>query len=178
MKGMRLRVPKGDKVRPTPARVRESLFSILGQRVVDARVLDLFAGSGALGLECLSRGAAHALFVEKDRAVLQVLRENLRGTRVEARAEVRARDVAGALVQLAGEGRSFDLILMDPPYAAGLVGPTLTALATHGLLSEDGIIVIDHPATEALPSGVGGELTRTDRRIYGDTAIALYERER
>lgn len=112
--GIPLKVPQGD-TRPTTDRVREALFSMLGSRVAGARVLDLFAGSGALGIEALSRGAASALFIEHHRAAAEVLRGNLQKTRV-AGASLRQMDVFRTLAELARAGQVFDLIFADPPY--------------------------------------------------------------
>ena len=116
-KGRRLAAPDGLSVRPTPNRVREAVFNSLYSldAIEDARVLDLFAGTGALGIEALSRGAAEAVFVERDPAVARVLRGNLEATGLAGAATVMVADVDRALVQLAG--RRFDVALVDPPYA-------------------------------------------------------------
>src|SRR5881397_1436460 len=112
-----LKVPKGFDLRPTPDLVRQAIFNSLGERVTGARVLELFAGTGALSLECLSRGAAHALCVEKSNRNAEFLRQNLRSAQLDtARLEVRVQDVFTALAQLASVDRQFDLILADPPY--------------------------------------------------------------
>lgn len=168
-KGLTLRVPRGSKVRPTPQRVRESLFSILGDRVRGARVLDLFAGSGSLGLECLSRGAASAVFVERDRDVVTVLCENVRSVRGEA--QIVPREAARALRDLAREGARFELVLMDPPYSRGLVEPTVEAAAA--VLAPGGLVVVDHPSSEPPPDRIG-PLALVDRRVFGDTAVAMF----
>ena len=172
-KGLTLRVPRGSKVRPTPQRVRESLFSILGERVVGARVLDLFAGSGSLGLECLSRGARSAVFVERDRDVASVLRENLRAFKAGDEARLLLRDVPRALRELSRDAERFDLVVMDPPYSRGLVEPTVEAVDAAGLLAPGGLIVVDHPAGEPPPAQIGS-LVLVDRRVFGDTAVALF----
>lgn len=160
-------------MRPTPQRVRESLFSVLGDRVDGARVLDLFAGSGSLGLECLSRGAAHATFVERDRAVVSVLLQNLKAARVGETSELVVREVARALRDMADRGTQFDLVLMDPPYGRGLVEPTIAALDAGGLVAPGGLVVVDHPSTEPPPDRIGS-LELVDRRVFGDTAVAMF----
>lgn len=159
-------------MRPTPQRVRESLFSVLGDRVEGARVLDLFAGSGALGLECLSRGAASAVFVERDRAVAAVLRQNVESAGA-ARCQVLVREASSAVRDLGRQGARFDLVFLDPPYGRGLVEPTVEALGAAGLVAPDGLVVVDHPAGEP-PGPRIGSLVLVDRRVFGDTAVAMF----
>lgn len=148
-RGRRLRFPPGVEIRPTPDRVRETLFNWLQPRIVGARVLDLFAGSGALGLEALSRGAAHATFIEKDRRGAVAIEALLREWQ-EANASVICSD---ALSWLAG-ARSlapFDVVFLDPPYDAGLLGTAATALAHSRLLAPDARIYVEIRAREPLP---------------------------
>jgi 16S rRNA (guanine966-N2)-methyltransferase len=171
--GRTLRVPQGG-VRPTAERVREALFSMLAHRgALDAaRVLDAFAGSGALGLEALSRGAAHAVFVEKSRTVARVLAENIALLALTSRSRVVQRDVASALRACASSGESFDLCFVDPPYASGLAAPTLTLLAESGLLSSRCVLVAESDRRHA-PGPIAGLALALERR-YGDTLISLY----
>ncbi len=163
-KGRRLQAPRGSRTRPTADRVREALFSMLGD-VSDARVLDLYAGSGALGIEALSRGAESALFVERDQAALAALRRNLDA--VGARADVRRQDVLRFLARPEG---TFDLVFCDPPYDdAPAVAAALTD-ALPALLDEDARIVTEsdkrNPLVLSLPLVV--------ERAYGDTRIAIH----
>lgn len=167
-KGRRLEAPKGDDVRPTADRVKEAMFASLQPVVPGARVLDLFAGSGALGLEALSRGAVAVTFVERDRRALEVLRRNvttvgLSGTQVVA--EPVARALAGELA-----GGPFDLVLADPPYRlpkAGLAG-LLTALLGH--LVPGATVMLERPARDGTPPWPA-QLRQGDPRRYGDTAL-------
>jgi 16S rRNA (guanine(966)-N(2))-methyltransferase RsmD len=140
-RGARLKAPKGLSTRPTSDRVKESLFSILGGRVAGRRVLDLFAGTGSLGLEALSRGAADTVFV--DRATENVLRENAEHTRLAETARVVRGDVFAALSRLSDEGEQFDLVFCDPPYGRGLWERVLTALDGLPLLSETALVVVE-----------------------------------
>lgn len=173
-RGRRLAVPRGRAVRPTPDRVREALFSILGERCLGARVADLCAGTGALGLEALSRGARSVLFVEQDRAVAEVLRENVARVGLEG-AEVLVRDAPAALAALARQGApAFDLVLADPPFASGLVPALAQALVDGALLAQGGLLVIEHPAGDALK--LPG-LTQVDARCYGSVALEFLENE-
>ena len=150
-RGCRLKTPKGEATRPTADRIKESLFNILGRRVEAAHVLDLFAGTGALGLEALSRGAASALFVDERTASL--IEENAAKTRLLECAEVVRADVLRLLTRLGGAGRSFDLIFCDPPYRQGLWEKVLSSVDREGLLAPDGCMIVEHGAgEETLPA--------------------------
>lgn len=157
--GRILKVPKGLDVRPTPDLVKQALFNSLGARVVDARVLELFAGTGALALDCLSRGAAHAVCVEKASNHARLLRENLRLTGLPAAAlEVRTQDVFAALPQLAAAGARFALVLADPPYGEKNVGARSRSCAQQlldnaqlpQLLGPGGLLVLGHAHRDTL----------------------------
>jgi 16S rRNA G966 N2-methylase RsmD len=129
LKGRRLLTPRGATTRPTADQVRIALMDALGPWLPDARVLDLFAGAGGVGLEALSRGAAHATFVERDPRALAALVENIRTLDVESRTYVVRGDVARQLERLAGEGRRFEIIFLDPPYATDVGGRARAAPA-------------------------------------------------
>lgn len=171
--GRTLRVPRG-AVRPTAERVREALFSMLAHRAAleGARVLDLFAGSGALGLEALSRGAASAVFVERMRAVARVLEENIAALGLGPRSRVVQRDAESALQGLAASGERFDLCFVDPPYASALARPALALLAEGGLLSSRALVVAESDRRHA-PGPIAGLALALERR-YGDTLISFY----
>lgn len=164
--------PKGDLTRPTPDRVRESLFSMLAAEVPGARVLDLFAGTGALGLEALSRGAEIAVFVEKGRPALAALEKNV-GVVGLGGAEVMPIPAERALERLRALGRRFDLVFLDPPYALGLLEPTLAALVEGGLLLPQATIVCEHHGRDE-PPGAPEELERVHTRPFGDVALTFY----
>ena len=165
-RGCRLKTPKGEATRPTADRIKESLFNILGRRVEAAHVLDLFAGTGALGLEALSRGAASALFVDERTASL--IEENATKTRLLERAEVVRADVLRILTRLGGAGRSFDLIFCDPPYRQGLWEKVLSSVDREGLLAPGGCMIVEHGAEEeALPALENLRCVREER--YGKT---------
>jgi len=171
-KGRRLAPVKG-RVRPTAAKVREAVFSILGPAVGGLRVLDLFAGTGALGIEALSRGAATAVFVEDHPESLKVLRRNLADFGLADRTTVWPLPVATALKQLAGRGESFGLAFLDPPYGGGAAVTALNALAELPLLAPGARVVVEHCRRESLPEACG-VLTRLSVRRYGDTQVAFY----
>lgn len=164
-RGCRLKTPKGEATRPTADRIKESLFNILGRRVEEARVLDLFAGTGALGLEALSRGAASALFVDERTASL--IEENAAKTRLLEHAEVVRADALRVLARLGALGRSFDLIFCDPPYRRGLWEKALSSVDRGGLLTPDGCMIVEHGTEEALPALQNLRCVREE--IYGRT---------
>jgi 16S rRNA (guanine966-N2)-methyltransferase len=159
-------VPKHG-VRPTPARVKESLFAILGERVDDAVVLDLFAGSGALGFEALSRGARHVTFVEANAKVAELLREAASELGVDEQCEVFAMRAERAVARLRDP---CDIVFVDPPYASGFPSVALDALRSRGLLSDDAVVVYEHSG-HASPETPGFSVTREER--YGDVVIAF-----
>jgi 16S rRNA (guanine966-N2)-methyltransferase len=171
-KGAILRTIKGDSVRPTQDRVREALFSILGDKVVGATVLDLYAGSGGLGLEALSRGAVSCTFVERSRPVAAVLQENI--DRIGAQnCRVFTAPTDRALPRLAADGIRFDIVFMDPPYGKDLVPTTMQRLGHHKLLNSQGRVVAEHEYRNALPTEIP-PFYRIDTRRYGDSSFTIY----
>jgi 16S rRNA (guanine966-N2)-methyltransferase len=171
-KGRRL-APVQGRIRPTAAKVREAVFSILGSAVDGVRVLDLFAGTGALGIEALSRGAAAAVFVEDHPESLKVLRRNLEALGLSGRTTVWPLPVTAAVKKLAGRGERFGLAFLDPPYGGGDAVAALSALAALNLLTPGARVVVEHSRRESLPE-VCGALTRLTMRRYGDTQVAFY----
>jgi 16S rRNA (guanine966-N2)-methyltransferase len=171
-KGKRLLTPRRQSIRPTSDRVKESIFNILGKGVEGKAVLDLFAGTGNLGIEALSRGAKSALFVEKGGPALRLIQKNLFQCGMEGRSEILPKDVHRAIGILKQRRESFDLILMDPPYEKGLIQKTLQQLNSERIDHKDSILIIEHDRREPLPDVIGRwELIR-QRRI-GDTVISF-----
>ena len=175
---MKLAAPRGKQTRPTADRVREALFSIITSRreLEQARVLDICAGTGSLGIEALSRGAAFCCFVEEDRRVLAVLEKNLETTGFTGRSQVVAADCLKGLRLLAARERRFDLVFFDPPYASALYVTVPEALAGRSLLAEDGLLIVECSVRNPLPERLG-TLNRVDRRVYGDTALEFFALE-
>lgn len=171
--GRRIRALPGRETRPTADRVKEALFNILGERVDGSRVLDLFAGTGNLGIEALSRGAVRAVFVDRDARSARLIRENLAGLGFAGRGEVLAHDAQSALARLSAAGEAFDLIFLDPPYGQGLLPPLLAALAATGVLAPGGVVVAEHSRRDTLPEAAG-PLIMSDRRRYGDTMLSFF----
>ena len=172
-KGRRLIPPKGQGLRPTSARVREALFSILRERTTGARFLDLFAGTGAIGIEALSRGAQSATFVEPIASSLKVLRANLDRCGLIAPAKVHACTAETFLRrQQASEG-SFDIIFADPPYHEDIVTSLLSAIDQAGIMAPDSIVVLEHFTKISVPPKLGRLVLRR-RYQYGDTSLSVY----
>jgi len=169
-RGRRLNAPEGVVARPTTDRVRESLFAILQPRIPGARVLDLFTGTGVLAIESLSRGASFAVLCDVSPKSAAVARKNLDACAVPpASARFMRMNAASAIRALHGE--TFDIVFLDPPYAAGLYEPTLTLLAKSGLLAPDGCVVLEHPSTVAPPYPPA--YIAYDTRRYGTVGLTF-----
>ncbi len=173
-KGRRLLVPKGRSVRPTAARVKESLFNILPRDFSGMKVLDLFSGTGNVSIEALSRGAANALLVDASARSAHTMRENLLRLGFGECSMVWVAPVARALRALAKRGATFDVIFLDPPYEQGLMGSSLKLIAQGHLLSASGIVVGEHSAREAVKSSYDS-LVQYDQRRYGDTRLSFFK---
>lgn len=172
-RGRRLESDDRPGLRPTSDRVREALFSILGD-VTGLSVMDLFAGTGALGIEALSRGAARAVFVECDRATSRLIRTNLQSTGLAAKASVRELTLPASLPALAVDGSPFDLILIDAPYEGSARDETLAHPALPTLLAPGGCIVVEHDVRRPPPRELAG-FALTDLRRYGSTGLVFLE---
>ncbi len=172
--GRRLLELEGLETRPTTDRVKEGVFSALQFDIEGRRVLDLFAGTGQMGIECLSRGAASAVFVDRRKDAFALVKKNLTLTDLQNRAQVVHGD---SLEFLAGAKESFDLVFLDPPYASGLLEQALERLTAPGfdILAPYGIIVAEHPADRRLAIPAGCRLRKTYR--YGKIDVTLFRRE-
>jgi 16S rRNA (guanine(966)-N(2))-methyltransferase RsmD len=171
-KGKRLATPKSQALRPTSDRVKESIFNILGGVVEGKVVLDLFAGTGNLGIEALSRGAQKTFFVEKGSAAIRLIKKNLYQCRFMGHIEIIPKDVNRAIGILYQRGEIFDLIMMDPPYQKGLIQRTLDKLQSHKIYHNDTILMIEHDRREPLPTISDAWKLIRQRRI-GDTVVSF-----
>jgi len=171
-RGVRLSGP-GGATRPLADRVKQSLFGGLADRLAGARVLDLFAGSGAAGIEALSRGAASCDFVERDRLAVEAIRSNLRATGLADRARVHHTDVLRFLHRTGAGTSPFDLVVLDPPYGDPAMLAALELLGGEALLAPEAIVVAKHFWRDSLPEEVGN-LSRQRFRRFGETALTLY----
>ena len=173
LKGRRLASPSDNRVRPTTDKVKEAVFSMISGYLQDSIVLDLFSGTGNLGLEAISRGAARVYFADRDRTSVALTKDNIRHCRVEDRAEVLHADYISVLNRFRDEA---DVIFLDPPYEAGYLENCLRLIGEKGILAEDGIVVAEHSYSEILPETVAGLVLIKTKR-YGKISISLYERQ-
>lgn len=174
-KGRPIEGPRKSKaIRPTADRVRETIFNILGQWMEGLNVLDLFAGTGALGLEAVSRGAASLVMVDQDREAQSLCKDNAEGLGFTPQTRVLATTAVKGLELLAREGRKFELIFADPPYAARVVPDLLDVLEKSSVLAAGGTFVIEHDKREEAPER-HGTFERIDQRRFGDTQVSFYK---
>ncbi len=171
-KGRKLSTPAGRRIRPTSDRVRTALMDTLLPWLDGARFLDLFAGTGGVGIEALSRGAAEAVFVETDSLALGRLRENLARLGVQGRGRILRREVSEAIEALKRTAARFRLIFLDPPYSGPLAEETLGRLADGALLERNGVVIAQHRTKEPLPERVG-ILVRWKTRRFGETTLTF-----
>jgi 16S rRNA (guanine966-N2)-methyltransferase len=172
LRGRKLSTVAGLATRPTADRTREAIFNILGPGIRGAHVLDLFAGTGAFGIEALSRGAASALFIEMGREALAVLERNIQACGLAERASLIRWDAARNLDCLRNREPVFRLIFLDPPYRQGLVAPALSHLHAARCLAEGARLVVEHGVEDPLPE-LGGAYLLQDRRRYGKTLVSF-----
>ncbi len=169
MGGRRLKMQKGSLIRPTADRVKEAVFGILGTEVEAGWVLDLCAGTGALGLEALSRGARFAVFVDKHPRACRLVAENLRELGLADRGEIRCQELRQALVALAKEELIFDLLFLDPPYGQGMIGSGVEKISEVGLVRPGGVVVAEASRHEVVSWPPDFACQRTER--YGETVV-------
>lgn len=175
-KGQHLRTAANNRIRPTSDRVKEALFNIIADRVAEANVLDLYAGSGNLGLEALSRGAAFATFVDKAQSANKFLRLNVAALRFEESCEIIKAEVIPTLHKLARHAEKYDLIFADPPYNLPELALTLAEISHADLLTEDGVLIVEkHVRHELTLKRIPLECVRENK--YGDTILQFYLRK-
>lgn len=176
-KGKRLKAKEGLVTRPTSARVREAIFDILAPYLEGSSFLDLYAGSGAVAIEALSRGAGRAVLVDHDPTCRRLAESNLRLAGLSRKAEVRCRDVGEALLAMGRKGEKFDLVFLDPPYQEELVDKTLKMILLAGVLRDGGLVLAEHGRRETVPGEVG-TLQKLKHYRYGDTMLSLYRQKK
>ena len=172
-RGVQLKTPEGMQTRPTTDRVKEALFSIIHFEIPGARVLDLFGGTGQLGIEALSRGAQSAVFVDAGEAACRLIRENLKRTRFENEGRVVRSDYLAYLGRCAEQ---FDIILLDPPYAEVFLENSLKLITEIDILQSNGIIVAERPLEKELPWDYPG-LSRSKDYKYGKTLLTVFRKD-
>ena len=171
-RGVQLKTPDGMLTRPTTDRVKEALFSIIHFEIPGAKVLDLFGGTGQLGIEALSRGAQHAVFVDAQESACKIIRENLKRTKLEKEGRVVRGDYLQYLNRCA---EKFDIILLDPPYAEVFLENALKRITEIDILETNGIIVTERPLGKDLPWEFEG-FSRSKDYKYGNTLLTLYRK--
>lgn len=159
-RGRKLKAPAGLTTRPTTDRIKESLFNIIAGDLYNCRFLDLFSGSGGMGIEALSRGAEAAVFVDSSRNSISVINENISAVRFEERSEVLSCDVSYAISALGRRNEKFDIIFMDPPYNKGFVSSTLTYIVNADILSDEGYVIAEQSQEDEIPNIQGLEVFR------------------
>jgi 16S rRNA (guanine(966)-N(2))-methyltransferase RsmD len=172
-RGVQLKTPDGQLTRPTTDRVKEALFSIIQFEIPGAAVLDLFGGTGQLGIEALSRGAKSAVFVDAGEAACKLIKENLRRTKLEEQGRVIRSDYLRFLTTCR---EKFDIVFLDPPYAEEFLENSLKKLSEIDILQSNGIIVCERPLGKELPAEIPG-FTRSKDYKYGTTVLTLYRKD-
>jgi 16S rRNA (guanine966-N2)-methyltransferase len=176
-KGRRLKAVEGMQVRPTSDRLRETLFNILSSSVEGSKFVDLCAGTGAVGIEALSRGAEHVTFVEQSRRAAQVLNENLKHCGISEGARVINRDVVATLKYFTTFHMQFDFFYFDPPYDSGLYAPVMWALVKGKLVAEAGVVIVEHRRNVELADGY--DYLRPYRQVtQGDSSLTFFSMDR
>ncbi|MDF2927680.1 MAG: methyltransferase [Paenibacillaceae bacterium] len=173
-KGRGLKAVPGMGTRPTTDKVKEAIFSMIGPYFDGGMVLDLFAGTGGLGIEALSRGMERAVFIDMDKQSIDVIKENLEACRLTSAAEVYRNDAERSMKALAKRAVQFDLVFLDPPYRLKHADRLMTEMHGSGLLNEGAVILVEHDAEHRYPESFGPFRCRR-LSVYGDTAVAIYD---
>jgi 16S rRNA (guanine966-N2)-methyltransferase len=172
-KGHKLKAPKGYSTRPTSDKVKGAIFNIIAEHIPDAHVLDLFSGTGSLGIEALSRGAKFAVFVDRDFECSNIIKENLKHTKLINKSEVIKGDAWHSISKLSKKHRKFDVIFLDPPYKKNIIDETLKIILKNDIINHKGIIVVEHDADANVLTEIRNmKLVRNQK--YGDTAVSFY----
>lgn len=171
-RGLKLNTPGDDRVRPTTDRVKESMFNIVQDWVYDSQVLDLFAGSGALGIEALSRGASQAVFCDNSLDSIKIIKSNIEKAKVVDRSQIVSGDFKRCLRDMEAKNQSFDMIFVDPPYYEGLFEEVLDTIRSCKILKKDGIVIVEHDAKRPIGQVEGLEVYKEKK--YGITMLTFY----
>jgi len=175
-KGRHIDMPRGADIRPTSDKVREALFNIMMDKVAGSCVLDLFAGSGAFGIEALSRGAGHAVFVDLQKKCADCVRANLRGLAIsKEKYDIYCNDAFKALKKLSDTKIRFNIVFLDPPYHEGLLKKSLIYLCNHDILYPSSLVICEHFKKDEMPDEIDC-LVRCREARYGDTVLSFYTR--
>lgn len=172
-KGIVLETPEGMKTRPTSDRAKEALFSILGDVYMGKGVLDLYSGTGSLGIESLSRGAGHCVFIDKNRKAARIIKNNIQKCRLDSSSHVICMDVVKAIDLTEVRESKFACIIMDPPYDKNLLARTIEKINENDIIEKKGVLVVEHSERESPPDEIAGFIL-WDRRSYGAVNFSFY----
>ncbi|MFZ3122493.1 MAG: 16S rRNA (guanine(966)-N(2))-methyltransferase RsmD [Thermodesulfovibrionales bacterium] len=167
---------KQDTLRPTSSKVRESVFNIIGSLIVDAKFIDLYAGTGAVGIEALSRGASAVFFVEADRKRTEQIEKMLKDCGYSSKADIIKGEASAFITKAVKEGLKFDIIFLDPPYHSGELERILPQLSGGEMLNDEGIVIAEHLSKKKLPDEIGNFVQKKAYK-YGDTMLTLYRKK-
>lgn len=167
---------KQDTLRPTSSKVRESVFNIIGSLIVDAKFIDLYAGTGAVGIEALSRGASAVFFVEADRKRTEQIEKMLKDCGYSSKADIIKGEASAFITKAVKEGLKFDIIFLDPPYHSGELERILPQLSGGEMLNDEGIVIAEHLSKKKLPDETGNFVQKKAYK-YGDTMLTLYRKK-
>lgn len=176
VRGLKLNTPKNEDVRPTTDRVKESLFNMINAYIMDSDILDLFAGTGSLGIECLSRGSNRCVFVDKSKESIDIVKSNIKKARMDEQSTIMNIDFKNAIKTLGNKNERFDVIFMDPPYYKNMFIDALSAIDENNLIKDDGIIVVEHDTKNSFPDNIG-KLYKSRDKKYGNTTLTFYKME-
>lgn len=175
-KGRAIKAPEGMNTRPTSDRVKESIFNIISTRMYDSNCLDVFAGTGNLGLEAISRGAKYCTFIEKDKNTYKILRENIETLKFEKDCVTYNQDAFNVLKLIEKKGEKYDIIFLDPPYSKGLIDKSIEEISTLDILKGDGVIISEYDDKDIIPDKIGDiRVYRTEK--YGRTKVSFWSKE-
>lgn len=172
-RGVPLKYPDMKNTRPTQASIKESVFNILMPYIAEVKVLDLFSGSGSLGIEALSRGAKSAIFVDQSKVCRDIILDNLKKTKLIDQAKVITMDVYSAIKFLHGKSEQFDIVFLDPPYNMNFLVNTIQNIDEFDIITEEGILACEHHIEENVPERVG-RLIKVRAKIYGEKIYSFY----
>lgn len=174
VKNKKLKTKDGNETRPTLERVKEAIFSIIGDKIVDSNFLDLYSGSGSIAIEALSRGAKKAILIEQDRDAIKIIIENINSCKFDKKSRAYKNDVNRALEILHRKAEFFDIVFLDPPYKENVSEGTIKKLSDCKLLKENGMIISEHSNYEKLPDEIG-EFVKYDERDYNKKILSFYK---
>ena len=176
LKNRKIKSREGKETRPTLERIKEAIFSIIGDKITDARFLDLYSGTGNMAIEALSRGAERAVMIEQDKEALRIIIENVNDLKLDGKCRAYKNDVFRAVEILGRKNEKFDIIFLDPPYKENISTKTIEKISEENLLERDGIIISEHSTYEKMADKIGN-FVKYDERDYNKKVISFYKFE-